>query len=119
MTVIEFPMPAPLMSMNDRQHWRPQRIRAKAWRTASHLYSLGKGPFGPSLIEVVLPVPDKRRRDPHNYAPTLKHIVDGLVDAGLWPDDTPEFVRTLEPTLAVCPRTRMTVKVIVTPREPS
>ena len=27
------------------------------------------------------------RRDLHNYMPTLKALVDGLVDAGLLPDD--------------------------------
>ena len=53
----------------------------------------------PSIVEVSLPVRDNRRRDPHNYYPTVKAIVDGLVDAGLWPDDTPEFVRTVEPVL--------------------
>lgn len=31
--------------------------------------------------------PDGRRRDLHNYMPTLKALVDGLVDAGLLPDD--------------------------------
>lgn len=40
-----------------------------------------------------------RRRDPHNYFPTVKPVVDGLIDAGLWPDDTPEWVTTTEPTL--------------------
>ncbi|WP_128683426.1 hypothetical protein [Actinomyces qiguomingii] len=31
--------------------------------------------------------PDRRRRDTHNLMPTVKPIVDGLVDAGLLPDD--------------------------------
>lgn len=57
---------------------------------------------------------DRRRRDPHNFAPTLKHVIDGLVDAGLWPDDTPEYVRTLEPALAV--RRDRLVRISITPR---
>jgi crossover junction endodeoxyribonuclease RusA len=28
-----------------------------------------------------------RRRDPSNWAPTAKPVVDGLVDAGVFPDD--------------------------------
>ena len=60
------------------------------------------------------PVVDRRRRDPHNFAPTLKHVIDGLVDAGLWPDDTPEYVRTLEPALAV--RRDRLVRISITPR---
>ncbi len=35
---------------------------------------------------------DNRRRDPHNYYPTLKAIVDGLVDYGLLPDDSHEYL---------------------------
>ena len=34
---------------------------------------------------------DKRRRDPLNLVATLKAVEDGIVDAGIIPDDTPEF----------------------------
>ena len=34
---------------------------------------------------------DKRRRDPMNLVATLKPCEDGVVDAGVIPDDTPEF----------------------------
>ena len=30
---------------------------------------------------------DNRRRDVHNYMPTVKAIIDGCTDAGLWADD--------------------------------
>jgi Holliday junction resolvase RusA-like endonuclease len=49
----------------------------------------------PSFVRVTFPVADNRRRDADNPAPTCKAIVDGLVDAGLWPDDSPEWVETL------------------------
>ncbi|QNE90272.1 hypothetical protein H0194_04660 [Corynebacterium incognita] len=35
---------------------------------------------------------DKRRRDADNIVPTLKALCDGLVDAGIVDDDTPEFM---------------------------
>lgn len=38
-------------------------------------------------------------RDPSNYLPAVKAAVNGLVDAGLWPDDTAEFVSIAEPVL--------------------
>lgn len=41
-------------------------------------------------LTVDLDVRGNRRRDPHNYHATMKPIVDRLVQAGLWPDDTPE-----------------------------
>jgi len=36
-----------------------------------------------------------------NYLPVVKAIVDGLVDAGCWPDDTAEFVEIRQPVLVV------------------
>ena len=38
-------------------------------------------------LVVEIAFPDRRRRDPHNYMATVKPIVDGLVDAGVLPDD--------------------------------
>lgn len=107
-----FPQPHRLISMNDRDHWRQRSRRVKAWRAATHGAVAARRPgasrwiaagqsLPPGIVHVQLPVPDSRRRDPHNYYPTIKAIVDGLVDAGLWPDDTPEWVTTTEPTLVV------------------
>ena len=31
----------------------------------------------------------------------MKACVDGWVDAGLWADDTPEYITTIEPALEV------------------
>lgn len=58
---------------------------------------------GPATVWVHLPFTTARRRDPHNFVPCVKAIVDGLVDAGVWPDDTPEWVRVMEPELVVGP----------------
>ena len=38
------------------------------------------------------------RSDPSNWTPTTKACVDGLVDAGVWPDDDQKWVWTSEPT---------------------
>lgn len=40
-----------------------------------------------AVYYVLHPRPIKRSRDPGNWAPTVKAYVDGLVDAGLLPDD--------------------------------
>jgi len=54
----------------------------------------------PSLVRVHIPFAQNRRRDPHNYCGTVvKAIIDGLVNAGAWPDDTPEYVEHLSPVL--------------------
>lgn len=119
---VEFPAPAPLMNMNDRAHWSTQRAHARRWRTSARLYAiaqLGAGTtLDPSIVTVDLPVIGNRRRDPHNYFTTVKHVVDGLVDAGLFPDDTPEWITTTEPGLYVLPSNTLhrTVRVHITPR---
>jgi len=119
-TPITFPLPAPLMNMNKRLHWREERRLARIWRQTAMIAaidSLGtpkQRRRGPSTVEITLPVRDRRKRDPHNYFPTVKHIVDGLVDAGIWPDDNPEWVTTVEPHLTR--GTRGLVIVLLTPR---
>ena len=114
---LSFGQPAPLLSMNDRHHWRTRNRLVKLWRTTTRDYAkLTGSPHGPSIVAVRLPVRDSRRRDPHNYYPTVKAIVDGLVDAGIWPDDTPEYVTTVEPVLVLNRTPFPLVVVTITPR---
>ena len=101
---ISFPMPAETLTMNQRYHWTRQRRIARQWRLATGLAAVSSGQqllLPPSWVLLSLPFTVNRRRDPHNYAPVLKHCVDGLVDAGLWPDDTPEWLTTIEPELRI------------------
>lgn len=104
LSIIKFPQPAPLLSLNDRAHWAKKARLTAAWREAA--WAAGNGVRRqvrrrPCYVTVFFPVPDKRRRDPHNFIATVKPIVDGLVDARLWPDDTPEWVTVTEPVLVV------------------
>jgi crossover junction endodeoxyribonuclease RusA len=105
MTTIKFPRPtAALLSMNDRKHWAREGADVKAWRTYAYVRAMnaaGHIEQDPSMVCVTLDVPDRRRRDPANFFPCVKAIVDGLVDAGWWPDDTPEWVTVCEPVLRV------------------
>lgn len=103
MILIEFPQPAPLLSLNDRIHWTKRRQREGLWQESAWAYALkeyrGPKPCPKGKVRVTLPVRSmKTRRDPHNFVATIKPIVDGLVHAGLWPDDTAEYVETTEPT---------------------
>lgn len=100
-TVVTFLRAPYLLSLNDRLHWREARKRAKAWRTRSAEAAREQvgHELGPCIVAVTLPALHRIARDPHNYFATVKPIVDGLVDAGLWPDDTPTWVTTVEPTL--------------------
>lgn len=101
MRTLSFAAPAPLLNMNDRLHWAEKSRRVRAWRTsaaftahANHVRGLGR-----TLVAIDLPVRSlKVRRDGANFHATLKPVVDGLVDAGVWPDDTGTWVVTTEPT---------------------
>jgi crossover junction endodeoxyribonuclease RusA len=51
------------------------------------------------VFYVVHPKPGIRRRDPGNWSPTAKAAIDGLVDAGIVPDDNSERVLGGDPRL--------------------
>ena len=56
----------------------------------------------PSLVTVALPFARAGTRDPMNYVGTVvKALIDGMVDAGCWPDDTAEWVEVRQPVLEV------------------
>ena len=52
-------------------------------------------------VELTYFVRDRRRRDVDNLVPLLKPIKDGLVDAGLVRDDTPDIMATPMPTIVL------------------
>lgn len=116
---VTFPPPAKLLSMNDRMHWRPKAKLTATWLHAAQVAGGAARKSArwepcPVVVSVTLPVRDARRRDPHNYFATIKPVVDGLVLAGIVPDDTPEWVTTTEPVLHVGGRD---VVVYITARE--
>lgn len=124
MTVtLTFPLPCKPLNLNDRQHWAQRAKATRLWREASGFAALadshgmtrhGHNYYLPrSLVQIDIPVRSmKTRRDPSNWSPSTKAVVDGLVDAGLWPDDTSEYVATAEP---VFHQGGATVTVTITP----
>ena len=105
--LLSFTAPAAPLSMNEHASYG-LRKREQAWRDRAHWAWIeahpGVGPAGRRFADganvyVSLTFPTKRRRDPINYAATVKRIVDGLVTAGAWPDDTPDHVAQHVPTI--------------------
>lgn len=86
--------PAPWLNANSRMDLRRQTPDRRAWRDAGHLYAKqAKLPtLGKAHITADLCFTFARRRDPHNYYPTVKAVVDGLVDYGLLPDDSSDYL---------------------------
>lgn len=94
---IAIPPRTELLSANDRLNRYVAARRVKNLRTIAH--QLARIQRIPRLERVqivgVVHPPNKKRRDPHNWAPTLKACVDGLVDAGVLADDNADvLVRT-------------------------
>ena len=83
--------PAGFMNANHRPNWAARARDTRAWREAAwaHARSENLAPRDRrARVIVVFHHADRRRRDVGNLAPTAKAIVDGLTDAGLWPDDS-------------------------------
>jgi len=91
---VTIPAPAPWLSANQRRDLRRQTPDRRAWRDAGLVHA--RRVHLPKLrrvhIVAELRFADRRRRDPHNYYPTLKALIDGLVDYGLVPDDSHQYL---------------------------
>ena len=97
---IMLPWQKPLMSMNDRKHYMVKARLTRQMRETTRLLANGL-PIELEHIEVCLHYRprDNRRRDTDNLMPVLKACADGIVDARLVADDTPEFMTKHMPVI--------------------
>jgi Holliday junction resolvase RusA-like endonuclease len=105
--------------LNANTRRRPKQLAPviRDWRDAAHWAARAERlpKIRKAQIIATLHFADRRRRDPHNYYPTLKAIVDGLVDHGLLPDDSHQYligpdIRMGEPGV---PRVQLYIREIV------
>lgn len=81
-----------MLNANDRiNHYKANRITQYLRRLAKIEGKKKSGePYSASrpcrVIATFYP-PTRRRIDPPNFNPTIKAILDGFTDAGIWPDD--------------------------------
>lgn len=78
------------LNMNQRLHWAVKAERTRNWRTLARFTAAQhKIPTGLDRVHIMAYVhrTDNRSFDAHNYLPTAKAIVDGLVDHKLIDDD--------------------------------
>lgn len=88
---IDLPWRKPPLSMNDRGHWAGRAATVSMVRFLTQCFVSAKVPrLRRVAIELHYAPRDKRRRDPLNLVATLKACEDGIVDAGVIPDDTPQ-----------------------------
>jgi len=104
---IRLPWATPPLSANARNHWRKQAaIVANIRHTVATLVNVRTFSANPLpmraehvVVELHYWPRDRRRRDADNLFPTLKSACDGLVDARVVCDDTPQFMDKKMPIL--------------------
>ena len=84
------------LTANWRLHWAARArmartIRAQACAAARRSLTPVARPV---LITIEVTYPVAGRHDPANWADWAKHAIDGITDAGIWPDDDASWVRS-------------------------
>lgn len=91
---IDFLIPRDLvLTSNQRLHPMVKAKKTKALRELARVEAEGLRGLQPCRVIAWLAFPDRRRRDPNNWWPTVKALMDGLVDAGVWPDDDSTIIQ--------------------------
>jgi len=116
---VELPAGLELLNANDRDsHWaRRKRITGALREAAGWMARCQRVPhLERAHVLAVYEPPDRRRRDPANLQPSFKACVDGLVDAGVVPDDDSEHLDGPDPRLGhVHPRGRIVLHITEVP----
>ena len=93
-----------VLSSNDRLHVQQKANITKRIRQLAHYQmksELNKASYEryseakPCVVTVKVGRSDKRLFDPPNLYPTIKAIMDGFTDAGLWIDDNYNVIRSM------------------------
>lgn len=96
---IDLPWTQPPLTANQRMHWAEKAGTTRDVRQTAAILTR-KAPRADRLVVTLHYQPkQQRRRDRHNLWPTVKALVDGIVDAGIVPDDDTEHVSTPEPVI--------------------
>lgn len=79
------------LTANQRIHWSTRMRRTRMLRayaaSEARIHGLAGQRLGPSVVTAMIGYPTTGRADPTNAEPTVKAIIDGLVDARVWDDD--------------------------------
>lgn len=100
---LRLPYTSPPLSLNQRGHWATKARRIKNTRrdVGWTLRAQNLTPFHRVRAQLGYVPRDNRHRDTDNLVATLKAVCDAIVDAGLVPDDTPQWMAKPEPI--ICP----------------
>lgn len=89
---IHLPIAKNPLSLNSRDHWAKKAKHTKRFRQFAAI-SAARFPTLPACdVTLTWFVTTSHRRDEDNMFPLLKALCDGLVDAGVTTDDTPDLM---------------------------
>lgn len=108
---IDFDYKRPPLTSNQRLHWREKADRTAGVRASARYLARRIPELGRCEVALTWFVTDRRRRDADNVVPTLKAMCDGLVDAGIVADDTPEYMTKHMPVIASASIAHMVLRV--------
>lgn len=100
--IFRLPYTTPPLTLNQRLQWRIKaRVTAEVRTAAFALAKHAKVPKNCNRVRVTLIYRPHvgRRRDAINLVSTLKAVEDGLVDARIVADDTPEYIDPVMPQI--------------------
>lgn len=89
----------PPVNANQRGAWQVHSRAIANVRQTATLLSRDIPAFDAIRVSLRWVVATKHRRDADNIVPTLKALCDGLVDADVVPDDTPQFMTKVMPEI--------------------
>ena len=93
-----------IINANDRMNWRVKGLIAQFLRRLGHdkaidtSYSPDNPLFSsekPCVIPILVLAPTRRRFDAPNLYPTVKPLIDGMTDAGVWSDDNNHVIKSM------------------------
>jgi crossover junction endodeoxyribonuclease RusA len=122
LTQLLFTIPADhWLSANDRMHWAPKSKRTAALRdmgnVMAHVYKIPRHDV--THVAAFIGYLRNGKADPANAAPTVKALIDGMVDAGVWADD--DSTHVIGPTYLRDPKSptpeHYTVRLVLTSQE--
>lgn len=118
---LSLPWVRPPLSANMRLHWAERhRLTADIRHTVAWLARSARlPPSGHVTVTLVWAPPDRRRRDADNPFPTYKVCCDAIVDAGIVPDDAPEFMTKVMPVIVAGTERGMWLDVELTDPSPT
>ncbi|GFH39831.1 hypothetical protein [Pseudolactococcus insecticola] len=89
-----------MISSNDRLHYAVKAKLTAQLRAQARLKTLGSvnvpySPKKPCRVLITVYSPTRRKLDPPNLYPTVKALIDGMTDAGVWTDDNHEVIKSM------------------------